>query len=185
MLAALGDRKATGPAARAIIQSGRRFIFLCSHRKDCHDYNRIIFSKLFPVQASEERPPHPYPIYNIQPRTTNVTAELLAQHPDLRVWAAGRDGFHTLPHVTVGATVILETNLDLSIGAVNGALGTVQAIHTRGSPGNVTSITVRLWTSDREVRVRRLTTSRTTRNGITLTRATFPLALGYAITGHL
>ena len=161
------------------------FVVLCKHNSDVNMYNSMAFSRLFchpstPSQTAQA-------VHLIQP-TTNAPPAILATNREAAAWAEGTaDAFHTLPFVAVGARVILDTNLDISRGAVNGAMGTVSHVGlSPGPPGadSVKSITVRLDSTGQDIIVRKMQRQTRTFSGMRYYRATFPLSLGYALTGH-
>jgi hypothetical protein len=97
-----------------------------------------------------------------------------------------RKHFHTMPTFAVGARAILTSNLDLRVGAANGATGIIHSFG-RVTPADPTSrvhwIKVLLDTGS-IVRVARTKRDRTWHNRLRYFKATFPLALAYALTGH-
>jgi ATP-dependent DNA helicase PIF1 len=85
--------------------------------------------------------------------------------------------------VAEGARVLLTANLDLSNGACNGAIGTVQNIH-RNATGLIYRITVALSHNHHNINVYRSSQRTRYANLHAYTMHTFPLMLAYAITGH-
>jgi len=137
---------------------------LCTHREDTRYYNNHMLLKMFPPTNI-----HPTPML------TNA-----ANNPDLKKWLQ-EDKFETLHGVAVGARVVLQSNLDLSIGAANGAMGNVKEIRFRNH--EVYGIVVEL-DSGATLTVYRMHYKYTHHQGNRYFKSTFPLALGYAITGH-
>jgi hypothetical protein len=102
--------------------------------------------------------------------------------PELQEWLHDPH-FNLLPQVAVGAKVMITQNLDLSLGAANGAMCTVAAVHT-ATDGEVRSITVRITATGSEFVVKRTTISSLYHNGRHYYKTCFPLQLAYSITGH-
>jgi hypothetical protein len=94
--------------------------------------------------------------------------------------------FHELTHVAVGARVVYKSTVNKATGATNSKMGTVNAIKMVGtSASEVHSLSVLLdGPEGRSVTVTRSMVSTTHRNGRAITKKTFPIVLGYAITAH-
>jgi hypothetical protein len=86
---------------------------LCTHRRPSQDLNLNVLRSLFPGTTVRV------------PLGTNAGDEI---SPDIREWLQ-QDGFHTLSEAAVGARVMLTRNINLQIGAVNGAIGTITEFH--------------------------------------------------------
>ena len=102
------------------------------------------------------------------------------KQPDLSEWCA-RPKFHMLPIVAHGCPVILTSNQDQSIGAVNGATGKVKRIFRR--LGEINKLEIELANGECFM-VTRCISETTYIDGKPFTRTTFPLALGYSYTIH-
>jgi hypothetical protein len=86
---------------------------LCTHKQPSQDINLSVLRTLF--QGNTVR----------VPLGTNAGNEISR---DTTSWLK-EDGFHTLSEAAIGARVMLTRNINLHIGAVNGAVGTITAFH--------------------------------------------------------
>lgn len=100
---------------------------------------------------------------------------------DMQKWACEPD-FHLLSQASVGAPVILTTNIDLSLQACNGATGVITNFKTR-QDGDVYAIQVKLDTGA-DITLYRMMYKIRFHGGKRYFKATWPLSLAYAITGH-
>jgi hypothetical protein len=113
---------------------------------------------------------------HVLPMNTNASS-----HPDLVEWVADSD-FHCCPRAAVGAKVLLMSNLDLSVGAANGAAGTItDFIYVNGA---LKYIIVLIALTGKTIKVSRHSIAYTYHDGQRFYKSTFPLHLSYAITGH-
>jgi ATP-dependent exoDNAse (exonuclease V) alpha subunit len=102
-------------------------------------------------------------------------------------------GFHQLTEGAEGARVMLTRNMTVSGGAVNGATGVISKFEygapksyhkNNGMPDSIIKkITVQL-DSGQDVVVRRSISDNKYEGTRSYVKSTFPLALGYAMTGH-
>jgi hypothetical protein len=76
---------------------------------------------------------------------------------------------------------MLLRNLDLTLGAANGAIGVVKAM-TANANGNITAITVHLRDTQKDIVVRRVESKVIHFNGARYCKTTFPSAPG--LCGH-
>ncbi len=95
--------------------------------------------------------------------------------------------FRKLEYVAVGAKVRLTENIHVASGFANGAAAVVEELRLgtdeRGQ-ARVDGIHVRLESNGRVRTLTRSTKRTIYENGVRYTKATFPLALAYAITAH-
>jgi len=155
--------------ARALEDVGPSCLALCTHLEDVRAFNAAALSRL------------PGALIDLPLTGSAVGAvERQSRPAALAAWLADPD-FHKLPAVKVGARVIFTNNFDLKKGAANGASGTVLGVATTAK-GNQQVIV--LTETGATVRVNRTLDERLFSRGIELYKSTFPLALGYAITGH-
>ncbi|KAK9829469.1 hypothetical protein WJX72_006051 [[Myrmecia] bisecta] len=138
---------------------------LCCHVEQTIQYNADAIAMLYPAPEIVDIPVH-----------TNAQ-----DVPELQKWV-NDSTFHALRKVAVGAKVILNYNLDIAQRAANGNTGIVTDIITKN--GSVSAITILLDGSTKPFTVRRSSYQYTHWNGRSYFRCTFPLLLGYAMTGH-
>ena len=155
--------------ARALEDVGPDFLALCSHLEDVRAFNAAALSRL------------PGDLIQL-PLTGSGADEMQRPNPPPKLAAFMADpDFHKLPAVKVGARVIFTNNFDLKKGAANGASGTVLGVATTAKGSQ--QVVVKTETGH-TVNVNRTLDERLFSRGIELDKSTFPLALGYAITGH-
>lgn len=148
---------------------------ICSHHADVDYFNSAAMSKFFTA-----RDVHPVALH-----TNAASVEDLQQwlHPQDDDHQPVHDHFHRLTCIAKGARVMLTSNMDLTVGAANGALGTVLDWTCDGK-NNINMILVTLDTSQVTICVRRTDFRNMCHDGKRYFKSTFPLALAYAITGH-
>jgi ATP-dependent exoDNAse (exonuclease V) alpha subunit len=111
------------------------------------------------------------------PLQTNVPVDMV----ELGLWVK-KPKFHSLVGVALGCRVMLTKNLDIGKGGCNGAEGTVVGLKLYPD-GVLKAVVIELDTGvvipvyRSEIKYKYL-------NGIRYRKATFPLMLCYAITGH-
>ncbi|KAG2482459.1 hypothetical protein HYH03_018605 [Edaphochlamys debaryana] len=147
---------------------------LCTHVEDTRAHNHRVLARLSATPGSGIGPIHMCRVDH------DVTDPIMLNR--LSTWLQDPD-FHTLPQVAVGARVMITQNLALQKGSVNGATGVVQALEVGGG-GDVVSIEVLLDHNGGVVKVGRSETEFRCTGGFKFTKRSFPLALGWAITGH-
>lgn len=108
---------------------------LCTHNEDVVRLNKAILRRLFPEECIVQ-----------VPLRTDAPGE-----PFLSEWLKNTD-FHTLTEVAIGALVMITNNINLSIGASNGAKGIVENISDE--EGLVSKIDVRILSSGKHLGVR-------------------------------
>lgn len=144
-----------------------RTTVLCTHNEDVARLNKAILRRLFSPDAIVQVPLH-----------TDATDEAF-----LRPWLNDTT-FHTLTEVAVGAAVLITNNINLNIGAFNGAKAIVDAVH-KNAEGLVSKIDVRIQSSGRSLGVRSKAKCATFyHNGKSYRKHAFALQLAYAMTGH-
>ena len=148
---------------------------ICSHHTDVTAYNTAAMARFFTAA-------------DVQPIPLHSNAHDV---PELQDWLYPRDEdddllndkFHRLPWIAKGAKVMLTCNYDLTIGAANGSIGTI--LDWSCTPkGDIAKITVHLTDLNTTIAVRRSSNKTICFNSKRYFKATFPLALAYAITGH-
>lgn len=147
--------------AWAKIKPGTRFI--CTHRDQVATFNETMLNFNYP-QAEQLHMTH-----NCH------------DCPDMQDWL-NEEGFHVLTRCSTGAPVMLTTNLDLGIGACNGATGIVTEIK-HDPQGRPTAIVVQL-DSGNTIPVYRMMYKTKHHAGKRFYKATWPLSLAYAMTRH-
>lgn len=149
----------------ALAKADHNTTFLCTHRADVTAINAEVAQKIFPDTLI------PVPLVS---NADDV--------PELQTWLAD-SRFHTLTHVALGAHVMLTTNIDLTIGAANGATGVVSRIKMHKD--KITRIDVTLPNGEIvQVQRSRMRHHYGLTPGKKYTKRTFPLSLAYAMTGH-
>ena len=140
---------------------------LCTHREDANNYNYAILKNQF--NDSD---------------ITEVGIESSAANEDeLHYWVHDPE-FTTIHNIAIGALIMITENIDLSIGACNGALATVISFEKNPSTQKLTKINVHITISNRTICIRRSKYSRISHASKDYYRSTFPIQLAYAITGH-
>jgi ATP-dependent DNA helicase PIF1 len=91
--------------------------------------------------------------------------------------------FNHIETVVVGCLVMFMENVSIPKGTVNGATTTVQEIEC-SSNGMVTSITVQFINSEAKMKLKRQTFQYKYTSEAYYYKASFPIVLAYAITGH-
>ncbi|MCO5560304.1 hypothetical protein L7F22_049756 [Adiantum nelumboides] len=91
--------------------------------------------------------------------------------------------FHELHAIAIGARCMITSNIDLSVGAANGAVCMITKIE-KSTEKNVTSIVVLIIATNKFVILRRSKHKQTSINGTWYHKSTFPLSLAYAMTNH-
>ena len=143
---------------------------LTTHLDVAASYNNAILSESFPTE--------PLILVPIHARTTDANFEAVAD------WLVDPK-FHTLPAVKLGCRVILLENLNLTVGACNGATGVVQSIHYRGHEADrILNKIVILLDTGTIVNVMRTRIDTQHVAAFRYYKTTFPLSLGRAMTGH-
>lgn len=97
---------------------------ICTHNEDANSWNDVLMSIRYP-------------------HATAVFVRTNADSLESAAWA-NREGFHRMKSVAVGCPMMLTKNVDISIGAVNGAFGKVTGFHEHEHSGEVYRIYVRL-----------------------------------------
>lgn len=91
--------------------------------------------------------------------------------------------FHQLTHIAIGCRVLLTENVDISSQAANGSGGEVHDLLF--DENDLSTIIVKLHSNGKLVRiVRSCTKYKRIKNLISYQKSTFPLMLGYSMTGH-
>jgi hypothetical protein len=141
-------------------------IILCTHQKDVDYYNDLIIHKKFPADQ----------IYAIQLETNARNVE------HIQSWVNNKR-FNHMQHVALGALVMLTENIDLKVGAANGTTGIVTKLGF-DLENNVCSISVALNPLGYVQIVRKKSIQNKNDSQGHFYKASFPLMLGYAITGQ-
>jgi ATP-dependent exoDNAse (exonuclease V) alpha subunit len=151
-------------------------IVLCTNKEPCDRINEEVVKLLFPSSLECIH----------QTTTANQAAHLLR-------WLT-QPGFHKLTQAAVGARVMLTRNsADVSGGVVNGALGVISELvkgppkpyHAQmGLPAQIVKIIKVQLDCGKEVPVRRTISANMQEGNRSYVKSTFPLVLGYAMTGH-
>jgi hypothetical protein len=136
--------------------------FICTHRVDVATLNQAQLERRFP---------------NFLHVPINHNCESC---PELMSWVE-EEKFHDLTGVAVGAPVMLTNNLDLTVGACNGATGTVAALQMRA--GKLRSIQIVLH-NNVVLDVYRMVYRIRYHAGARYFKSTFPVMLAFAMTGH-
>jgi ATP-dependent exoDNAse (exonuclease V) alpha subunit len=142
---------------------------LCTHVEDVAYYNTRMLMQRFP----------PLDIV-ATPLNTNATGVAGLQH-----WVEDYK-FHTLFGFAPGARIMLTENLDMTIGAANGAVGTVASfarVDTTAPTSAVKAVKV-LLDSGSTLQIRETKATRTSHEQQRYAKSTFPLQLAYAMTAH-
>lgn len=151
------------PALKAIEIATRQSVLQCTHLDDAIAINQKLVAQFFP--------------------DTLVEVDMLTNAegvPELQTWLYNKC-IHRLTHVAIGAHVMLTKNVDVRLGAANGATGTVVKLKYRGN--HLTRIDVQLsnttvvrvfWTRYRDTHL----------NCVKYHASTFPVCLAYAMTAH-
>ncbi|KAG2439759.1 hypothetical protein HYH02_010636 [Chlamydomonas schloesseri] len=150
---------------------------LCTHLEDAKAYNHAILERLSSIGAVSGI--HLCPLRHDVPPRSHAEASL---EPWLR-----DPHFKTIEQVAEGARVVLVENCDLHRGAANGAAGVVEKLmfETREDGLRLVSgIKVRLADSGKCITIGARTSSYNWFGGVSYSKHTFPLALGWAITAH-
>ncbi|KAK9834758.1 hypothetical protein WJX74_009644 [Apatococcus lobatus] len=137
---------------------------LCSHRRDAELCNQIVMQRLFPASIVEV------------PLTGTASTD-----PRLAEWCKERH-FHELPCVAVGCKVMLNENLDIEKGAVNGATATVLSLHSHRN--ELHKILVRFDHNGQEYAITRTRFKTYVLDRQRFFKRAFPLTLAYAFTVH-
>jgi hypothetical protein len=137
---------------------------ICTHRCDVDMMNATLL---------KIRHPDYMPI----PLQTNVPNDMV----ELGLWVK-KPNFHSLVRVALGCRVMLTKNLDITKGGCNGAEGT--AVGLKLYPDGTLKAVVMELDSGVVITVYRSDIKYKFLNGIRYRKATFPLMLCYAITGH-
>jgi hypothetical protein len=145
---------------------------LCSHHADVQTYNTAALNKFYTQRDIREISVH---------SNAHFVQDLLPWLQGTN--SSGRDAFHRLTHIARGAKVMITSNMDLAMGAVNGALGTVTD-WSRNRKGDINCIFVKVASTGEVVKVHRTCFENTWHNGKRYFKTTFPLTLAYAVTGH-
>ena len=93
-------------------------------------------------------------------------------------------GLETCLHIGVNARVILKRNIDVDIGLVNGALGTVAELIYSQDLTRVLKIKVKFDNIKELIDIERITADYEQVRNVYVSRAQFPLGLAWAITIH-
>ena len=86
--------------------------------------------------------------------------------------------------VGVNSRVILKRNINVDIGLVNGALGTVRKLNYNRAKTNVNSIIIKFDNLNNEVQIERITADFEYQKKVYASRTQFPLSLAWALTIH-
>jgi ATP-dependent exoDNAse (exonuclease V) alpha subunit len=138
-------------------------------------YNTMAFDVAYPNEADH---------IAIHPATTH--SHQAGGEPDVNMdkWLHDAE-YHTLTRVAIGARVVITKNINMDLGASNGATGIVEGVLARkDDDGYVATILVRLDHNNTIVRVTRSNFSTRYQASQSYTRSSFPLELAYAITVH-
>ncbi len=150
---------------------------LCTRVSDALAVNRDVLQRL--SQDGKVGPVYPATI-------THDVHDLHAFRALEEAWLR-KPKFRKLEYVAVGAKVLLTENIHVASGFANGAAAVVEELRLgtdEHGQARVDGIRVRL-ESNGKVRTLTRSTKRTIyENGVRYTKATFPLALAYAITAH-
>jgi hypothetical protein len=153
---------------KAIALASEKTTALCTHNEDVVRLNKAILRRLFPEES----------IVQVPLRTDAPQESFLSE------WLKTHTDFHTLSEVAVGALVMVTNNINLSIGASNGAKATVEKI-TRDENELVSKIDVRFLSSGKLLGVRSKAKCATFyHNAKSYCKHAFPLQLACAMTGH-
>lgn len=150
---------------------------LCTHREEVAHYNALMLNLHHPTGQ--------VPL-NIKSNAWNV--------PAIQEWLYDADFWDT-KHIAIGAHVILTSNVDLTIGAANGARATVTAIEmpsrqpqSQLQPTLIKSITVKLDVGGAEIKLRMSEYaskhSSATGKPMAYYKLKFPIVLAHAMTAH-
>jgi hypothetical protein len=148
---------------------------IVSHCDLKEEYNTMAFDVSFPNECDH---------ITIHPGMTH--SHLPSPNPNelMKAWLNDSE-YHSLTRVAIGARVVVNKNINMDLGASNGATGIVEGILTRDDdPGYVVTILVRLDHNNTVVRVTRSNFSTRYQGTHSYTRSTFPLELAWAITVH-
>lgn len=148
---------------------------LCTNQAPCQEFNQRVVRALFPQSLQRIH----------QTSTAHQAAHLMD-------WLKA-PGFHRLSEAAVGARVMLTRNITVSGGAVNGAMGVITGFeygapkpyHKHGGMPDsiIKKISIQL-DCGQAVSVRRSVSENMYEASHSYVKSTFPLALGYSITGH-
>ena len=159
--AVLGCRMYSLANAATMIDANTTVI--CTHRQDVYDINNV----MLPLRCTD---------------CIQVHMSHNCHHaPEMTDWLK-EPHFHVLNQVAIGATVMLTQNLDLTIGACNGAVGTITAFK-HNAAGDISGITITLDNTS-TITVYRMAYKFKYFAGKRFYKATWPLSLAYAMTGH-
>lgn len=148
---------------------------LCTNQAPCQQINQRVVQALFPKT-----------VQNVHQTTTAHNASHLMD------WLSA-PGFHRLTQAAVAARVMLTRNIAISGGAVNGAMGVVTSLEQgptkpyhkhAGLPDTIIKKISILLDCGTALAVRRSVSENKHEASNSYIKSTFPLALGYAITGH-
>ncbi len=150
---------------------------LCTRVSDALAVNRDVLQRL--SQDGKVGP--------VYPATITHDVHDLHAFPALEEAWLRKPKFRKLEYVAVGAKVLLTENIHVASGFANGASAVVEELRLgtdeRGQ-ARVDGIRVRLESNGRVRTLTRSTKRTIYENGVRYTKATFPLALAYAITAH-
>lgn len=180
-LAFLNSIRITNPSQHAIDdclrqcfvseQEGQRFIdqnttIICSHRETVAKYNTMCLLNFFCTDHVVEVSVH-----------TNAPED--SQH---KQWVSDTK-FHQLTHIAIGCRVLLTENIDMLNQAANGSSGEVHDLFF--DENGLSTVIVKLHSNGKLVKVvRSCTKYKRIKNTISYQKSTFPLMLGYSMTGH-
>ena len=93
-------------------------------------------------------------------------------------------GLEKMIHVGEGVKVMLRSNIDVSRGLVNGAIGTIVALNTSKHAGRTTSLSIRFEGTSEPVEIKPVKRKIQIFPGAFLHREQFPICSSYAMTVH-
>lgn len=142
---------------------------ICTHLEDVDVFNHTLGHRFFPNEQ-----------WVRLEMDTDITEECCAY---LRSWRDAKlTKFHRLREVCCGAKVVLLKNVDTKHGYANGICGTVVGFVYEA--GKVVGVKVQLPGRSRPRTFRRTLKEHLHHQGTSYFRATYPLALGYALSAH-
>jgi hypothetical protein len=141
-------------------------MILCSHKRDVDKYNNILIHKIF----------QPHEIFKIIVETNVIGIEIV------RNWLNDLK-FNHINYIAIGAKVMITKNINISKGAINGTIAIV-TIFTFNDNNMIASIIIKFISTNMYITLNRQTLQHKYTYESYYYKASFPIALAYAIIGH-